>query len=275
MGHHVWMGWGRVARRARVFLLVLGLALCVGQGVWAATSPTPMTRSFTNSTRIVIGDDGPASPYPSAINVSGMTGVISRVTVTLRSFSHDYPDDVDVLLVTPSNQQLILMSDAGGSFPADLANVTFDDGFPVIPNSGTISSGTYGPANWGLTADVFDAPAPSGPYVVGMTNAIGGNPNGKWSLYVFDDALNNVGTIDLGWSLTITSAELAPTLSVAKTNSLIALTWPTNATGFTLEGASNLGGSWAAVTNSVVTTNGQFQVRVSPEIPARYFRLRK
>src|SRR6185295_9988115 len=42
------------------------------------------TQSFTNPAAITIPDIGAGSPYPSVINVSGMGGTVSNVTVTLR-----------------------------------------------------------------------------------------------------------------------------------------------------------------------------------------------
>ena len=56
-----------------------------------------------------------------------MVGTVSKVTVTLKNMNHTFPDDIDVLLVGPGGQKLLLMSDAGGS--ADIVNntYTFDD----------------------------------------------------------------------------------------------------------------------------------------------------
>src|SRR3712207_7848809 len=52
--------------------------------------------------------------YPSEIAVSGLTGPITDVTVTLHRFGHDFASDVDILLVSPSGKSVILMSDACG-----------------------------------------------------------------------------------------------------------------------------------------------------------------
>ena len=43
-----------------------------------------------------------------------MTGAISDVNVPLTGLSHTYPDDIDMLLVSPGGQNAIFMSDAGG-----------------------------------------------------------------------------------------------------------------------------------------------------------------
>src|SRR5262249_37659789 len=83
---------------------------------------------FLQSDGILINDLAPASPYPSSITVSGVTGVISKVRVSLKNLTHSYPDDIDILLVGPTGQSLILMSDVGGTGPG-VTNIslTFDD----------------------------------------------------------------------------------------------------------------------------------------------------
>ncbi|WP_353957823.1 hypothetical protein [Peribacillus sp. NJ4] len=77
---------------------------------------TQTTATFPNPTPIIINGDtqGPAAPYPSFINVAGLTGTIAEVTVTLNNMSHTFPADLDILLVGPQGQNVLLMSDAGG-----------------------------------------------------------------------------------------------------------------------------------------------------------------
>ena len=41
---------------------------------------------------------GPANPYPSAITITNVAGVVNKVTVRLNGFTHNYPADVDKLL---------------------------------------------------------------------------------------------------------------------------------------------------------------------------------
>ena len=57
------------------------------------------TTSFSNTTPIIIpatdlGDPTGAqsSPYPSTINVSGISGTITRVTAQLFNFNHTIPE---------------------------------------------------------------------------------------------------------------------------------------------------------------------------------------
>lgn len=163
------------------------------------------TRSFTNTTRIVIPDKGAASPYGSPIEVSGFGGEVNRVTVQLKGFTHAFPDDVDILLVSPSGRTAEIQSDAGGGTGVRSLDFTFTDAATVaFPDATTLSSGTFRPINYG-TGDLFDAPAPAGPYYPSLAQFNHTIPNGTWRLFVMDDTLLNAGSIDGGWSLTLTT----------------------------------------------------------------------
>ena len=56
-----------------------------------------------------------------------LTGVVGKVTVMLTGFSHDYPNDVSVLLVGPAGQAVELMAAAGYNIPVSDVDLTFDD----------------------------------------------------------------------------------------------------------------------------------------------------
>ena len=171
------------------------------------------TVAFSNTAAITIPNGAPgtsvgnASPYPSQVTVSGMTGNISKVTVTLTGVNHTFPDDMDVLLVGPGGQKVILMSDAGGSTDLVNANITFDDTGTLLPDLAAITTGTYSPANHdGVITDNFSSPAPTGPYASALSAFNGTVPNGTWSLYIVDDADIEVGSITGGWSLSVTTS---------------------------------------------------------------------
>jgi len=157
---------------------------------------------FLQSDGILINDLAPASPYPSGITVSGVTGVISKVRVTLKNLTHSYPADLDMLLVGPTGQSLVLMSDVGGTSPG-VTNVslTFDDDVAAtldpLVNPPT---GTYQPANAG-GGDTFPAPAPAPSPATSLSVFNGTSPNGVWSLYIVDDLGGDAGIITNGWSI--------------------------------------------------------------------------
>jgi subtilisin-like proprotein convertase family protein len=184
-----------------LLLAALVLAAC------GAPTPPVTSRTFSNTAVITIPGDGsatsgPAAPYPSAIVVDDMPAVMSTVTVRLNGLSHEWPADLDVLLVGPGGEHALLMSDAGGS--AEITNVTliFDAAAAEpVPNVGPLASGTYQPTNYG-DGDTFDAPAPAGPYAPDLGVFDGTDPNGTWLLFIDDDTGADVGAISGGWSLT-------------------------------------------------------------------------
>lgn len=48
------------------------------------------------------------------------------MTVSL-TYSHTFPDDIDMLLVSPMGQKVVIMSDVGGSTDVNNVAVTLDD----------------------------------------------------------------------------------------------------------------------------------------------------
>lgn len=175
------------------------------------------TSTFGNSGNIAIpatGTVGVASPYPSTINVSGMTGTITDVNVTLSGMNHTFPDDVNILLVGSSGKRLVIFSDVGGA--SDIVNVTFtldDAAASALPDHGPLVGGTFRPTDIDVT-DIFASPAPGGPYFSALSAFNGDNPNGNWSLYVVDDLTGDSGSIAGGWSLEITTGD-APAFTSA------------------------------------------------------------
>ncbi|HMJ88507.1 MAG TPA: Calx-beta domain-containing protein, partial [Candidatus Acidoferrum sp.] len=174
------------------------------------------TVPFQNANAIIINDpDGsapmaPASPYPSTITVSGVGGPVNGLTVTLFNITHNYPDDLDILLIAPDGRRVMLMSDAGlggTGTPNALNNatITFDDAAAVqIPDSGVISNGTYRCANWSTINDPMTGfPLGTAFGNTSLATFNGMNPNGVWSLYIVDDKDQDAGIIANGWSLNI------------------------------------------------------------------------
>src|SRR5665213_3527533 len=166
----------------------------------------PITAAYNNPAAIVIPDVGPASPYPSIIQVSNLTGLlVSQVTATLNGFTHSFPRDVNILLSSPAGQQLVLMGHTGGAYSVTNLALTFADAATQNLPATQLTSGTYLPTEIGAF-DTFPGLAPA-------TNATtlavfnGTNPNGPWSLYVYDDTQGNNGAIANGWSLGLTAVQ--------------------------------------------------------------------
>ncbi|MCG3164755.1 MAG: hypothetical protein POELPBGB_00514 [Bacteroidia bacterium] len=156
---------------------------------------------------------GNGGPYPSTISVSGMPGTITNVTVALTNISHTFPDDIDMVLVSPTGQAVTLMSDVGGTNDLINVNLTFADGSPAMSDGGAIPSGTYAPTDF-TTPDNYPAPGPGGvspPALLSTFN--GNNANGTWSLYIVDDVSADVGSI-ASWSITVTTSGCLITVPV-------------------------------------------------------------
>jgi subtilisin-like proprotein convertase family protein len=208
------------AKVVALLAAMLGAVVALGLGAPAASAAT-----FSNNNGITIDgsfDECPtpvstqpraADPYPSEIAVSGLASSISDVNVTVSGLSHGSPDDVGLLLVSPTGQSTLLMTDSGGvNTNVSGINLTFDDaasGF--LPNGffPPLTSGTYKPSVGVSSAGClapgsFPDPAPAGPYTSSLSVFNGSDPNGTWKLYVIDDSLGDRGSIT-GWSLTINS----------------------------------------------------------------------
>jgi subtilisin-like proprotein convertase family protein len=159
---------------------------------------------FSNSNYIAMtDDDAQASPYGSNINVSGATGVVSKVTVTLNGLTHSNFSEIGALLVSPNGTAVPLLGAGGGV--ANNINYTLDDSSTSILPSGSspVSSGIYNPVTG---FDYFPNPAPVSPDGFGLASFNGLNPNGDWKLFIIDSQGNtNSGVISGGWSLNITT----------------------------------------------------------------------
>src|SRR4051794_23374277 len=70
---------------------------------------------------------GAASPYPSEITVSGEIGSFAGASVTLHGVTTTAAADLDVMLVSPSGERILLASDPGGSGSLSNATLTFAD----------------------------------------------------------------------------------------------------------------------------------------------------
>jgi subtilisin-like proprotein convertase family protein len=174
---------------------------------------------FCNSSPITIADAATASVYPSAITVSGAPGNITGVTLTINGFSHDFPDDVGIVLVGPTGQALLLQSGAGDAAPVSNVSYSFDDAAAAtLPDLAAWAGGSYKPTNY-TGADNFPAPGPGttyanpGPANTGtatLASAYAGTTsNGTWNLYVADFASGDDGAIAGGWCINFTGTPVS------------------------------------------------------------------
>lgn len=204
-------------RSAPAFLLVV----LAGLGVSPTAASPAAPASFANSTGVSVPASGAGAPYPSSITVSGLTGQLVKVTVTLIDLSHGHAPDLDVLLVGPGGQTVLLLSDCCNPAPATRATLTFDDFGRRLTAESAIASATIKPVNFDVHTDTFPAPAPAGPYGTRLSVFNGTDPNGTWRLFVHDDQPGHEGSIAGGWSLTLhtrTTANAPPAARLASTD---------------------------------------------------------
>jgi subtilisin-like proprotein convertase family protein len=238
--------------------------------------------TFTNAAVVTINDSVTpptiASPYPSNIVVSAMAGTITKVTVTLNSFSHSRPDNCDIVLVGPTGANLIIMSDAGDTNAVTGLSLVFDDAASgTLSQNGVLASGTFKPTDHNAGAagtETFPAPGPASTTSPGPAGAgtlasqfNGTNPNGTWSLYVVDDAAGGVGTRQLGggWSITITTAAAAATTTTVSSNNNPSFTTaPNNAVTLTanVTSTSTVNEGTVSFTDNAVAISGCTAVAV-------------
>ncbi len=188
--------------------------ICNGQIQMITANVVPPTvATFTQpATTVIPGGaptttSGPASPYSSDIAVAGLptTGVTVK-SVKLGNFNHSFPDDVDILLVSPTGEAVILMSDVGGSTDAVGLDYTLDDAAASLMSDAAFNpQGTYRPTNIGA-GDVWATPAPPSPSATTLATFTG-NPNGAWKLFIMDDVGGDIGYMG-NWSITFNQPSL-------------------------------------------------------------------
>lgn len=188
-------------RPARFFVIAMLL-------IYLAASQAAAQITFSNTAPITIPDDRTANPYPSEIVVSGFAAgqSVSKVTVSINDFSHDFAVDVGILLVSPAGVAVNLDGRCGDS---SISNVTLtfdDDAAGTLPFP--LTSGTYQPSQCNFVSypQTGSAPPPAAPYNNSLRSFKNSNPNGTWRLYVYDDETPDGGAISGGYSITITTA---------------------------------------------------------------------
>lgn len=214
---------GRTARPSRaptILTRLLGVALAAALVLPMAEATQPaqagkkfktITRTISSNGQISIpdgGTSGPANPYPTTINVKAFKkfkkAKITDVNLTLRDFNHELPENVDVML-TLGNKRAIVMGDAGDGTDAVGIDITLDDQANAdLPDGADLVGGAFRPANL-PGADPFPAPAPAPNANTALSTFNGVKPDGKWRLFVHDDANGSTGSITGGWELEITA----------------------------------------------------------------------
>jgi hypothetical protein len=174
------------------------------------------------------------NPYPSAIDVQGLSGTVANVTVRVNDWNQGDTSYVDMLLESPDGRRVMLLSDSGRSSgmtaAADHVNVVFDQTSPFSApgNSGPAAGplGTPGSTvflrptnNDSPYDDVFpDLPPSAANAPSDLGTLAGAQPNGEWKLYLtFAYAAGpQTGRIAGGWSLDIVMRPPPPDTTAPK-----------------------------------------------------------
>ncbi|MEM8809027.1 MAG: proprotein convertase P-domain-containing protein [Cyanobacteria bacterium P01_G01_bin.38] len=144
-----------------------------------------MKRVFENDTGVTIDRFQPTD-VSSTIEVSGVSGDIQRVTLTL-DLLHTYTSDLQISLIAPNSQTVSLVAGKGGNGD-NFLQTTFDDVAPVAVAQATPPfTGTFRPEGQLSTFNGLD-------------------PNGTWTLRILDTAAQDGGSLNR-WTLSLTVTE--------------------------------------------------------------------
>ncbi|HSB28047.1 MAG TPA: hypothetical protein VLE19_09330 [Pyrinomonadaceae bacterium] len=181
----------------------------------SVSNSSPITIFDTNPTT----DPNPAEPYSSDIDVAGLVGNVTSVSVTINGLTHSNPDDLDMLLVSPDDRAFHFWSDVGGGSlnpqPSPVTITVADSGSQPLPDEGPlVTDTTYRPFNSDTNGDDFPVPAPGPPYeepspvgkatFASVFNGMSADQaNGTWRLFITDDQNSIGGSISGGWTLNI------------------------------------------------------------------------
>ena len=158
--------------------------------------------SFPNSAFITLTDNAIASPYPSSVTSAGLCGTVTAVRVTLTGLNHPASKDVDVMLISPGNTKVMLVSDAGAN--TSNQTLTFDDAAASQVSQTSLTTGVWRPHNYadvaGTGNDSFTG-VPAGTVTDTLASFAGESPNGTWRLFARDDHAGTAGSIGAGWIL--------------------------------------------------------------------------
>lgn len=161
--------------------------------------PTNTLTNASNNTPAAISTGGP-STITSSIVVSGAGTFISDVNA-VTNITHAFCSDIDMTLTSPAGTIVTLTTDNGGGNDNVYNGTTWDDDanpsgtIPQTANNGVASDQTY--------ADNVVA-TPLVPEEA-LAAFIGENPNGTWTLTIFDDTTGSGGSLN-SWSLAINTA---------------------------------------------------------------------
>ena len=140
---------------------------------------------------------GIAGTYPITFDMATVpTGVLATRVILEVTMRHTFPDDVRLVLQSPSGTAVALMANAGGDIDMAPGTVlTFADGGALLTDAGAIVTGVYSPGQVFGAGSTIPAPGPAAPHGTSFADFVGEPVRGTWNLYAFDDASADAGQI--------------------------------------------------------------------------------
>lgn len=186
----------------------------------AATScggTSPTTTNFPGTTGAIPTGTTPSGPFTFTTSVSTADTYLWDVNLNI-NLTHTWASDLDMWLTSPGGTTIVVGTDLDGSFDNVFAGTTFDDNVNV-------------PATDYVYVNLTTATplSPEGR----LQNFRGENPNGTWTLSVYDDLGGDTGTLN-SWSLDISTLSAAPTTTTNTQSKTPGLLIPPGAPATTL-----------------------------------------
>lgn len=221
-----------------------------------------LSQTFSNTSNVCPTDNN-LTGTTSVINVTGAGTILTSVTVNIPNISHTWYDDLDIMLISPTGERIILMSDCGGNNggTGNRNYVFVQGGTSLSDGAAPTASGNVSPTNF--LADTW----PDGAPTITAMNQFTGNPNGNWIIRVIDDGIGDTGCLNGGWSITIVAttpstppscagSPTAPANGATGVANSPTLSWPTvaGATGYDVYFGSTSPASTLVSSNQVGTT---------------------
>ncbi|HYI35705.1 MAG TPA: hypothetical protein VEX39_03820 [Thermoleophilaceae bacterium] len=188
------------------------IALAVAAAPSQAQGPYPGYLTFTNAAPITsTGAYGKTSLYPSPVTVTGGTGFLFRINVTLNGVTSPFPGDFDVMLESPNGRKTLLMSDVGGTNDLTNATINITDSSSTPMTTGLLTSTDYQPTNLAGTCpnatggddEFVDDPFPA--TTATFNDFRRAQVNGTWKLWMMDDCNGDAVQINGGWTLRLST----------------------------------------------------------------------
>ena len=184
--------------------LILGIILATAM---VSSAQNPTNRSFTVTPGVTIADNN-LNGWATTFGVSGMTGVVTNISVTL-NISGGFNGDLYAYLVDPYGHMAVLLNRVG--LTSGNAYGYNDSGFNVTLSSdvGLQNINTFTTGNGGVVTGIFAADGRnidplSSPSVfdsalvtAGLDVFTGGySPNGEWTFFIADLSGGGVSTLN-------------------------------------------------------------------------------